>query len=143
MDEIRSPELRRLRDDWVARRNGRAVPARADFDVLDLKYVIGKLVLFDVAYDPLRYRCRLHGTAIARRVGYDMTGKTIEQIPSPTLQAKILGHFARVIETRVPIAEMRERETLEDGTVDCEVLVLPLSGDGNVIDMLMVGMAFS
>ncbi len=142
MSEIRSPDLRRLRDDWEARRHGREMPSRADFDVLDLKYMIGKIVLFDVAYDPLRYRCRLHGTAIARRVGYEMTGKTIDDIPSPALRAKMHAHFARVVEGRVPIVETRERETLEEGTIDCEVLILPLSGDGKTVDMLLIGMAF-
>jgi hypothetical protein len=141
--EIRSPDLCRLRDDWEARRRGRDMPSRADFDVLDLKYIIGKIVLFDVAYDPLRFRCRLHGTAIARRVGYEMTGKSLDDIPSPALRAKMHAHFARVVEGRVPVVEMRERETLEEGTVDCEVLILPLSGDGKTVDMLMVGMIFS
>ncbi len=142
MSEIRSSDLRRLRDDWEARRNGREMPSRADFDVLDLKYIIGKLVLFDVARDPLRYQCRLHGTAIVRRVGYEMTGKTIDEIPSPALRAKMQAHFARVVEGRAPIVEMRVRETLDEGTVDCEVLVLPLSSNGRSVDMLMVGMVF-
>jgi hypothetical protein len=143
VSEIRSPDLCRLRDDWEVRRHGREMPSRADFDVLDLKYIIGRITLFDVAYDPLRYRCRLHGTAIGRRVGYEMTGKTLDDIPSAGLRAKMYAHFARVIEARRPLVETRERETLEEGTVDCEVLILPLSSDGKTVDMLMVGMIFS
>jgi len=142
VSEIRSPDLRRLRDDWEARRNGRDLPARADFDVLDLKYMLGRLALFEVAYYPLRFRCRLHGTSIARRVGYEMTGKTLDEIPSPLLRVKMRDHFQRAIETRMPIVEIRERETYENGVVDCEVLVLPLSGSGKSVDMLMVGVIF-
>ena len=142
MSEIRSPDLRRLRDDWEARRHGREMPTRADFDVLDLRYLIGRITLFDVAYDPMRYRCRLHGTAIARRVGYEMTGKTLEDIPSSALRTKMHAHFGRVVEGRRPMVETRERETLEEGTIDCEVLILPLSADGKTVDMLLIGMAF-
>lgn len=142
MKAIRSPDLRRLHEHWEARRDGREVPSRADFDVLDLKFMIGKIVLFDVAYDPLRYHCRLHGTSIGRRVGWEMTGKSMDDIPSPSLRAKMHADFARVIEQRKPTVETRERELTENGTVDCEVLILPLSNDGTIIDMLMIGMVF-
>ncbi len=142
MIEIRSPDLRRLHDHWEACRNGRELPSRADFDVLDLKYIIGKIALLDVAYDPLRFRFRLHGTSISRRVGYEMTGKAVDEIPSAALRTKMRDHFARVVERRAPVVETRERETSDNGIVDCEVLVLPLSGDGDIIDMLMVGLVF-
>ena len=78
MLEIRTAILQRLYRDWDSRRGGREFPARADFDVLDFKYVIGQLALIDVTYDPLRFRFRLHGTGISQRVGYEMTGKELD-----------------------------------------------------------------
>src|SRR4051794_23492799 len=41
--EIESATLRRLYADWDARRRGRKLPARADFDPLELKYILGNL----------------------------------------------------------------------------------------------------
>jgi hypothetical protein len=142
VDEIRSAILRRLLADWEARRFGDALPARADFDVLDLKYCLGWIALFDVLNNPLRFRFRVHGTAIARRVGYEMTGKELDEMPSPALAAKMRAHFSRVIAARAPVVETRTRELLDDDLVECEVLVLPLSSDGETIDMLIVGVIF-
>jgi hypothetical protein len=138
---IHTPALQRLYDDWERRRRGRTFPARADFDVLDLKYMIGNLVLVDVLYDPLRFRFRLHGSRVGQRVGYDMTGKDVGQLP-PGLSALARRHFTTVVETRAPRVEIRERQIADQGIVDSEVLVLPLSHDGNCIDMLMVGVCF-
>lgn len=139
--EIRSPALQRLHDDWVYRCRGRRFPSRADFDVLDLRYVIGNLVLVDVSYDPLRFRFRLHGSRIGQRVGYDMTGKDVDALP-PGLSALAKTHFIAVVEARAPRVQIRERQLADDAIVDSEVLVLPLSRDGECIDMLMVGIAF-
>jgi hypothetical protein len=139
--DIRTPSLQRLYEDWRSRCRGRAFPARADFDVLDLKYVIGNLVLVDVTHDPLQFRFRLHGSRVGQRVGYDMTGKGIEGLP-PALQPLARKHFTKVIETRIPRCETRERQIADEGVVDSEVLVLPLSRDGDNIDMLMVAVVF-
>ena len=60
--EIVSPVLQRLYQDWRNRLHGREMPARRDFDVLDLDYVLGDLNLIDVEHAPLRFRFRVHGT---------------------------------------------------------------------------------
>lgn len=142
MNEVHSPILRRLLADWEARRFADTLPARADFDVLDFKYCLGSIALFDVLYEPLRFRFRVHGTGIARRVGYEMTGKEIGEMPSPALVAKMRAHFGRVIAARTPIVETRTRELLGEDIVECEVLVLPLASDGSTIDMLIAGVVF-
>lgn len=138
---IRTPALRRLYDDWERRRCRRDFPSRADFDVLDFKYVLGNLVLVDVLYDPLRFRFRLHGSRIGQRVGYDLTGKDLDAMP-PALRPFVERHFTAVVEGRAPRVEIRERRIADEGVVDSEVLALPLSRDGGRIDMLMVGVCF-
>jgi hypothetical protein len=140
--EIRTATLQRLHRDWESRRGGRDFPARGDFDVLDFKYVIGQLALLDVNYEPLRFRFRLHGTGISQRVGYDMTGKELDDLPPPLVRALVRRHFAEVVERRTPIVELREREIKDDRRVESESLALPLAADGKTIDMLMVGVIF-
>jgi hypothetical protein len=140
--EIRTAILQRLYRDWDSRRGEREFPARADFDVLDFKYVIGQLALIDVSYDPLRFRFRLHGTGISQRVGYEMTGKELDDLPPPLIRASMRRHYSEVVGRRMPIVEARERQIRDDSIVDSEALALPLSSDGKTIDMLMVGVAF-
>jgi hypothetical protein len=142
MLEIRTAALQRLHRDWNARRDGRAFPARRDFDVLDLKYIIGQLSLLDVRHDPLGFRFRLHGTSIAQRVGYDMTGKDLDELPVIAVRDGARHHFATVIERRAPLVQFREHQFVDDHVLDSEVLALPLSLDGATIDMLMVGAIF-
>lgn len=142
MLEIRTPSLQRLLLDWENRCRGREFPARGDFDVLDLKYVIGQLALLDVGYDPIRFRFRLHGSGITRRVGYEMTGKEVDDLPSPVVRSLVRHHFSAVVEQRIPLVEVRERHIMDDRVVDSESLALPLSRDGAIIDMLMVGVIF-
>jgi hypothetical protein len=140
--EIRTAILQRLYRDWDSRRGGREFPSRADFDVLDFKYVIGQLALLDVSYDPLRFRFRLHGTGISQRVGYEMTGKELDDLPPPLIRSSMRRHYSEVVGRRVPIVEARERQIRDDSIVDSEALALPLSSDGKTIDMLMVGVVF-
>jgi hypothetical protein len=140
--EIRAPILQRLHADWDIRRRGREFPARGDFDVLDLKYIIGQLALLDVHHDPIRFHFRLHGTGISQRVGYEMTGKDLDDLPPPSVRTMVRRHFMAVLEERAPRVEVRERHIMEDRIVDSEILALPLSRDGAIIDMLMVGVIF-
>jgi len=141
--DLHSPLLRRLYEDWDRRRNGRAFPARSDFDVLDLGYIIGNVSLLDVRYDPLRFRYRLHGTNIAQRAGVDLTGKNVEDVPDIAWRAGLLKHFRAVIEQRRPVAITFRRAWTDHRFWNCESLALPLSREGNTIDMLMTSVVWS
>jgi len=77
--QITSPQLRRLFEDWQSWTKGRLFPGRGDFDPLTIKYMLARVNLLDVFYDPLRFRWRLHGTEVVRYVGRDLTGKFSDQ----------------------------------------------------------------
>src|SRR5579885_2176177 len=53
---LEDQRLVRLYRYWDAKRQGRPYPARRDIDPLDFPYVLGQMMLIDVAYDPLRFR---------------------------------------------------------------------------------------
>ncbi len=141
IDQIETPNLRRLYAYWDGLRRGREFPARRDLDPLDFPYALGHVVLLDVLYAPLRFRFRLHGTALVLRSGYDMTGKMADELPNPTNRANLLERCRRVVETRRPVATIGERLV---GRQSCgfEVLWLPLSDDGHSISMLMGGLFY-
>ena len=133
---IQAPDLQRLHQDWDRRRRGREFPARADFDPLDLKYILGSLSLIDVLRDPLRFRIRLHATNIVDRAGLDLTGKLVDEMPEDRRKVAV-GHYRDVIDARAPIVRLYEHRPLDERMWDCEVLVLPLGSNGTDIDMLM------
>src|SRR5258707_2720250 len=91
--QVVSPLLQRLLADWQVRRRERTLPARRDFDPLDLKYILGKLLLVDVERQPLRFRFRLVGTELARRSGVELTGRTLDDYPSPEYREVIRRRY--------------------------------------------------
>ena len=140
---IKAAALHSLYRDWDARRCGRSFPARADFDPLELRYILGNLSLIDVLRNPLRFVFRLHASINAARLGTDMTGKELAELPALATPERIRKHYELVLRSRVPQVQWRER-TLPDGmSWDFEVLVLPLAADGETIDMLMAGVSWT
>lgn len=141
LDKIKTPCLRRLYAYWDGRRQGREFPARSDLDPLDFRYALGHVILLDVLADPRRFRFRLHGSELAARSGYDMTGKLIEELPNPTNRALLVERCRTVMETRQPMALIDER-FVGPRRFGYEAVWLPLAKDGVQIDMLMAGVVY-
>jgi hypothetical protein len=139
LDKIRASSLQRLHRDWDSRRKGRDFPSRADFDPLEMKYIIGNLTLVDVLHEPLRFRYRIHASNATERIGIDMTGKLLDSMPDYVFKQIIREHFTEVVRRRGPVLEQRRNHTTDRRVLNDEALVLPLSSDGRTIDMLMVG----
>jgi hypothetical protein len=138
MLELRAPRLKRLYEAWQERRQGREFPRRADFSPLDLTYILGNLSLLDVAYEPLRFRFRLHASHLSERFGFEMTNKSVDEMPIVSHGRMARTHYTEVVERRMPVAHARDNLFIDCNTKrECEGLVLPLARDGKTIDMLM------
>lgn len=140
--DIVDPLLRCLYDYWNSKRRGRTMPSRADIDPLDLSFMLGQMLLIDVLREPLRFRIRVHGTELARRAGYELTGKMLDELPLPEYRALAARSLATAVDTRAPFRSLRDR-TIDGRSLRYEGLVLPLSRDDREIDMLLVGMRYS
>jgi hypothetical protein len=138
---IESPKLQRLYQDWLDRRRRREMPSRRDFDILDLDYILGDLNLFDVLYEPLRFRFRVHGSNAVGRLGFDLTGKTVDDCPDPEYRDLVKGYYTEVVRARLPIRVLRDPYHLRSRVLRWEELILPLSADGQSVDMLLVGIS--
>ena len=144
---VESPILQRLLADWQVRRRGRLLPSRGDFDPLDLKYVLGKLLLVDVlgpdvAGRPLQFRYRLVGTELAARVGVDLTGRTLDDYPSPEYREFMRRRYTQTVEERRPLSSVQTRLVVDNQVRRYEALLLPLAADGETVDMLMIGIVY-
>lgn len=140
---IKAAPLRYLYRDWDTRRGGRPFPARADFDPLELRYILGSLSLIDVLRDPLRFIFRLHASHNAARLGADLTGKEVAEMPSSAEPDRVRAHYELVVASRVPQVQRRGGTHADGIAWEYEVLVLPLSSDGETIDMLMSGISWT
>jgi hypothetical protein len=145
-DTVQRPRLQRLLDYWQARRGDRHMPARADIDPMDFAWLLGNISLVEVvrgdrADDPLRYRFRLIGTRAAQRLGYDMTGRWLDDLPEPTYRERLEQVYRDVVQARMPLVE-RPNMLIDNRVHDYEVLRLPLAADGETVDMILLAVDF-
>lgn len=127
------PRIQALCAYWLDRRGTRQFPARSDLDPLDMKSLLGNIVLTEVHRDPLRFLYRLHGTLLVQRDGYDMTGKWLSDHPEPEYRERIRESLTRMVESRGPV--LVRRDAMIDGRPrSYEAVILPLASDGTTID---------
>jgi hypothetical protein len=143
LETIVNPRLRRLYEYWCERRGERRYPARADIDPLDLTVLMGNLILVEVVQgEPLRFRIRLHGTNLVQRAGYELTGKMLNELPITQFRQLAMDTFTHVATTGKPFRGYQDR-VLDDRTHRYETVMLPLSNDGERIDMLLIGLIYA
>ena len=80
---IQSDVLRRLVAHWSRICGQRRMPARADFDPLEVRYALGYISLIQVHRDPLRFYFRLDGTKQVDLFGVDCTRRYLDEAMPP------------------------------------------------------------
>jgi hypothetical protein len=139
--QIPNERLRRLYLYWQDKRQGREFPARRDIDPAEFLFVLGNVILLDVTYEPMQFRFRLMGSNIVARIGYDMTGRSIDDIPDADRRNYAQKLYRGVVEGRQPQTSRRDR-IIDGWRWTSEILALPLSSYGGIIDMLLVANVF-
>jgi hypothetical protein len=79
--EITDPRLKALFGYWNGKRAGRAFPSRRDIDPLEMSPWLGNLLLLACEPGP-SYRYVLYGTRFVEAFGVDLTGQSIDSLPS-------------------------------------------------------------
>ncbi|HEX6442547.1 MAG TPA: PAS domain-containing protein [Stellaceae bacterium] len=139
---IEHPDLQRLFDYWDSKRGARKMPSRADLDPLDLAFIIGNVILIDViAGSPPGFRIRLHGTNLTERVGYELTGKMLDELPQAEFRELARLSFSKVAAIGEPLHALNDR-LLDGQTRRYETIILPMSSDGSRVDMLLCGLIY-
>jgi hypothetical protein len=138
---IWEPRLRQLYSYWLARTGSRRYPARRDIDPSDVPYILPHLMLIDVLREPLRFRVRVHGTERVRRAGYDLTGKSLEDIPTPQYRSYAIERCRKLVKTAEPALVHYARE-LDGRYYRYEAVWLPLSEDGKQVSQLVCALFY-
>jgi hypothetical protein len=138
---IREERLRRLYDYWVDRKGDRRMPARHDIDPLDFPYLLGNIMMVDVARDPLRFRVRVHGTNLVRLSAYELTGKLLDELPNTAYRAYVIERCRGLVESGEP-AIVRHDRMLDGHHRHYEALWLPLADDGTTVTMLLCALIY-
>jgi hypothetical protein len=129
--------LKRLHRYWTERRGVRPFPSRAEIDPVEFGFALGRVSLIDVARRPQRFRYRLVSTQMTKHLGYEMTGRFLDELPETDVRAYAERFYAETVLRALPLYQ-REETVLDGRRWSHQALSLPLSSDGSAIDMLMV-----
>lgn len=136
------PLLVRLARYWRSCRTEGRVPARTDIDPASIVPVLPHVFLIDVL-PAQRYRYRLVGTALAGRIGHDMTGEPVDGSWYGPDWTVIRQDFDHVVAAREPcLTRGTMRVPSETAPVPYRRLLLPLAGDGENVDVLIGAVIF-
>jgi PAS domain S-box-containing protein len=122
------PDLDAVRALWMETRGNRALPRRAEFDLITmLRWAPHLSVVTVMPRGRLQYR--LFGTDLARVYGQDLTGHFLDELTPKDLWSVVTAHYQEVVRTRQPLFAPI---SICNGRWYCEVsrLLLPVAGEG-------------
>lgn len=123
---------------WDAKRDNRRMPSRADMVPAEMKIFLPGIVLVAVSYGPLRLVYRLVGTREVDYRGYDPTGKDVAQHFAGSSQSEVLRNYELVIDSKSFVYDEDCLLSADHSFQEAGTLLLPLSDDGNSINMVIV-----
>ncbi|HUO92481.1 MAG TPA: PAS domain-containing protein [Rhizomicrobium sp.] len=140
LDGPRHPYLQQLYAHWLVKRGAKRMPSRADIVPAEIKPVLSDLIIWNAAPP---YTIRLVGDHIVRFVGSNNTGLPATQEMPPEAGRVLIAVLTAVIESRSP--RFRTGKAFwkpEHAYRDFESCFLPLSNDGQKVDMILGGLKY-
>ncbi|NKB57712.1 MAG: PAS domain-containing protein [Alphaproteobacteria bacterium] len=138
-DTIHHAKLLALYAYWNKICGGRDMPSRSNFDPVDIPHLLPNLILIDVERDPLRFRIRLYGTAIAGLRGRDLTGCYLDEPNVSNIVDLAVQANMQVVENKQPTYIDAPYPHHSGRFGHFYRLGLPLSANGTDVDMIIAG----
>ncbi len=114
------------------------MPSRQDFDPVDMVPYLPHITLVDADPDMLKLRYRLMGTAEVELRGFDPTGELVKDKFLSNNWEDVVCNYAHVIEQKSFAYDYNDMPTKFGGIVADESIFLPLSSDGDTVDIVML-----
>lgn len=141
-EDVESGLIREVYEYWDRKRGSRSMPSRSDLDPIEIPALLPHILLVDVTPPDSRLKFRLAGTNVVEKFGEDYTGKFMDEVYFGDVQEKILFEYNYVAaEKRVIVCDHKFRR-LTDYTYDIERIIMPLSDNGEDVNMLFALLAF-
>jgi hypothetical protein len=136
---LKSHQLRALEAYWRSKRGGNALPGRRDIEPWEMRSFLSQVFLVTVTQNPMRFWFRLVGTGIEESYGDSLTGRYLDEVDLDAVQEDILDDYRAAVCEASPVYA-RYCYVKDDGRrLSYERLLLPLSSDGQAVDMLLGG----
>ncbi len=135
--QLRSDKLDNLYRYWLAKKGRRKAPARAEIWPEEMLAFLPYLFLVDVV--GARFRFRLVGTKVVEACGEDHTGDYFDEAGLDVGEA--MAEYRIAVAERHPMVRSWDLAKDDKHYLRYERLILPLSADGERVNMLLCGMA--
>lgn len=133
IEQSNSPMVRALHTWWLAHPGASGVPDRRDLDPAALRSVLPNLFISDVEPEPFRVRYRLVGTKAVRTIGFDITGRYLDELLGVAPEVPWLDYYRTVYDSRAPLLGSVVVPAKAGGTFTYEFGLFPLTQGGSNI----------
>jgi hypothetical protein len=143
--ELENPTLAFLKSYWDAKRGDRAMPARADIKPSEMKEHLGWVIVLDALPGFADFRYRTIGTRVTQYFLADATGKTLTEAFEPYGEGAVKGVIAvhrKTAADKVVVRAYGGAGWLGRSFLDFDALYLPLSDDGETVNMILSAFTF-
>jgi hypothetical protein len=130
---------------WNEKRGTRAMPTRGDLEVSEMKQHLGWVMIVEVLPGFADFRYRLIGTLVTQYFLADGTGKTVKQMyakENPAAGNGITAIFRKCARDKVVVRAYGDAGWIGDGFEGFDCICLPLSDDGENVNMLLHAFVF-
>ncbi len=139
---LKSPINQRGFDYWNQKRGSKALPARDDIDPSEILKILPHVFLLDVRPEPLDFRYRLIGTKMDEHMTGSYSGLWMSEIPHQKAPSRIWASCRQVVEQKQPLSSDTPYVGKHKEFLTTEDLIMPLSDDGEQVNMLFVTVGF-
>lgn len=143
ISEPQAPILRALYKHWDALRGDRPMPRRADIDPTEIPRLLPYILMYTVL--PVGgYTIRLVGEEVVRFVGRNATGEPAGSALPPRAAERLREILDAVVTERAPkFRAGKAHWQPEKNYREYEACFLPLSPDGETVDIILCGISVS
>jgi hypothetical protein len=133
IEHNRSKMVRALHAWWLAHRGSSGIPDRADLDPAALKPLLPNLFIADIEAEPFRIRYRLVGTKAVQVIGFNITGRYLDEMLSIEPGVPWLDYYRIVYDSREPLLGSVVVPASSGGTFTYEFGLFPLAQGGTAV----------
>jgi len=140
IESPRHPALRDLHAYWLAKKGSRPMPARAEIKPSEIKLLLPDIVIWSA---PEPFVIRIVGDSVVRFMGSNNMGKPATSGMPPAAAEGMLGMLNEVVASKAPRFKLG-KVYWQTGKAerDFEASFLPLSANGQDVDMILGGFKF-
>jgi hypothetical protein len=135
--QITSLNVRGLFAYWDRIRGDRLAPNWAEIDPAAIRPCLPYLLVSEILGEPADLRYRLVGTEIVSSYGYDLTGRTLQELAPAPINAMSIILYCRLFEERRPVFGRYIREVCRNESLHVDTAIFPLSEDGRTINRIL------